>query len=121
MGPLDCNEDCVRMPLSIVFDESCDSDCAKIVMDDAGIDKSNYNHLMALNIVILEDVQDKELLTLQMDYTRVKSIECDSCVTTGEHAPVCGTDGVTYSNSGEVDCANWCVDDPQDYVTVDYK
>ena len=58
----------MKMPLSIVFDDSCDNDCAKIVMDDVGIDESNYNHLMALNIVILEDVQDKELLTLQMDF-----------------------------------------------------
>ena len=42
---------------------------------------------------------------------KMRRIQCDGCGFLQYWDPVCGSDGITYSNEGELDCAN-CEYDP---------
>jgi len=103
-----CSDDCMTMPLIVGFKETCDSDCAINTLKAANIEEENFEHLIMSNIIIVNELTDEELVALQSKSNYIDYIECDTCISTGGVAQVCGTDGVTYKNEGELSCGLQC-------------
>jgi len=103
-----CTDGCMTMPLMVGFKPTCDTDCAIATLQAANIDKEKFDHLIMSNIIVLNEVTDEELTALQSKSDFINFIECDTCVSIGEVAQVCGTDGVTYKNEGELSCGLKC-------------
>jgi len=104
---LDCESDCMRMPLIIGFKGDCDSDCALETMQRANIANSNFDHLTNLNMILLNTVTDEQLMLLRGESKNILTMECDACASTAD-SPVCASNGVTFKSADQLTCDNQC-------------
>jgi len=89
-----CDDDNMKMPLLITFDEACDISCSLGIMLRANIDESKYEET-DLGIVFLNEVTDEQLVGLRGENGTISAIECDSTVT----APSSGSNTITALSS----------------------
>jgi len=105
-----CDDDCITKPLILTFVRACDVTCVTNLMQDSGIEKTNYDHLLSSNIVFLKEVTDDQLTALRnLPERKINSMECDQCLFADSYNPVCSSLNVTYRNEEEFDCGLKCM------------